>query len=273
VRLLSILRDVASGRLKPEEAEKMIRLFSIASVAGIAELDVGREMRRGVPEIILGEGKSPEEIGALVRTAYRELGRVVVSRLDRRAWKRLDRILPQDMPRQYHERARLLTVGGRDGYSTGGRVGVVTAGTADIPVAEEAAVIARWLGCEAYTYYDVGVAGLHRLSKALRELVEKDVDVVVVAAGAEGALPSVVTGLLDIPVIGLPTSSGYGYGGKGEAALLSMLQSCPLGLSVVNIDGGVAAGVAAALIANRVARFRGPPRGVDAQQPQGPSKV
>jgi NCAIR mutase (PurE)-related protein len=243
----------------------MIKLFAIASVPGIAELDVGREMRRGVPEIILGEGKSPEQISALVRAAYREVGQVVVSRLDRRAWKRLDGLLPQEMPRKYHERARLLTVGSRDEYSTGGRVGVVTAGTGDIPVAEEVVVIARWLGCEAYAYYDVGVAGLHRLSKALRELVKKDVDVVVVAAGAEGALPSVLTGLVDIPVIGLPTSSGFGYGGKGEAALLSMLQSCPLGLTVVNIDGGVAAGVVAALIANRAARFRGQPRGADAK--------
>jgi NCAIR mutase (PurE)-related protein len=138
----------------------------------------------------------------------------------------------------------------------GGRVGVLTAGTSDIPRAEEAEVIAREMGCQVVSAYDVGVAGLHRLAEPLRQFKERRVDVVVVAAGMDGALPSVVAGLVDVPVIGLPTSIGYGLGGRGVAALLSMLQTCAPGLTVVNIDNGIGAGATAALIANRVAAAR-----------------
>jgi NCAIR mutase (PurE)-related protein len=138
----------------------------------------------------------------------------------------------------------------------GGHVGVISAGTSDIPVAEEAAVIAKEMGCQVTCIYDVGVAGLHRLLQPLRDLLAHEVDVIIVAAGMDGALPSVVAGLVPVPVIGLPTSIGYGLGGKGVAALLSMLQTCAPGLSVVNIDNGVGAGITAALIANRVAHAR-----------------
>ncbi len=140
--------------------------------------------------------------------------------------------------------------------STGGLVGVISAGTSDIPVAEEAALIAEEIGCHVTRIYDVGVAGLHRLMEPLRNLLSNGVDVIIVAAGMDGALPSVVAGLVPVPVIGLPTSIGYGMGGKGVAALLSMLQTCVPGLSVVNIDNGVGAGSTAAIIANRVAQAR-----------------
>jgi hypothetical protein len=134
---------------------------------------------------------------------------------------------------------------------------VLTAGTSDIPAAEEAALICREMGCEVHTVYDVGVAGLHRLWEPLRLLLEEaEVDVLIVAAGMDGALPSVVSGLVDVPVVGLPTSIGYGLGGKGEAALLSMLQTCSPGMAVVNIDNGVGAGAMAGLIANRMAAAR-----------------
>src|SRR5437764_6429008 len=139
---------------------------------------------------------------------------------------------------------------------TGGHVGVITAGTSDIPVAEEAALIAKEMGCQVTCIYDVGVAGLHRLFQPLRDLIAHEVDIVIVAAGMDGALPSVVAGLVPVPVIGLPTSIGYGLCGKGVAALLSMLHTCAPGLSVVNIDNGVGAGITAAMIANRVARAR-----------------
>jgi NCAIR mutase (PurE)-related protein len=135
-------------------------------------------------------------------------------------------------------------------------VGIISAGTSDIPVAEEAAIIAEEMGCQVTCIYDVGVAGLHRLVEPLRNLLSSGVDAIVVAAGMDGALPSVVAGLVPVPVIGLPTSIGYGLGGKGIAALLSMLQTCAPGLSVVNIDNGVGAGTTAALIANRVAQAR-----------------
>jgi len=140
---------------------------------------------------------------------------------------------------------------------TGGRVGVITAGTSDQPVAEEATLVLREMGCSVTTAYDVGVAGLHRLFDPLRRLLgEAQVDVIIVAAGMDGALPSVVSGLVDVPVIGLPTSVGYGLGGQGEAAILTMLQSCSPGISVVNIDNGVGAAAVAGLIAVRCARAR-----------------
>ncbi len=132
----------------------------------------------------------------------------------------------------------------------------MTAGTSDIPIAEEAAVVAAEMGSVVISAYDVGVAGLHRLAAPLRDMRERGVDAIVVAAGMDGALPSVVAGLVDVPVIGLPTSVGYGLGGRGVAALLSMLQTCAPGLAVVNIDNGVGAGATAALIANRVAAAR-----------------
>jgi NCAIR mutase (PurE)-related protein len=135
-----------------------------------------------------------------------------------------------------------------------GRVGVITAGTSDVPWAEEAALLCREMGCQVTTVYDVGVAGIHRLWEPLHHLLdEARVDVIIVAAGMDGALPSVVSGLVDVPVIGLPTSVGYGMGGQGEAALLSMLQTCAPGMAVVNIDNGIGAGAMAGLIANRVA--------------------
>jgi NCAIR mutase (PurE)-related protein len=139
---------------------------------------------------------------------------------------------------------------------TGGVVGVLTAGTSDAPVADEAAFVCREMGCRVIRADDVGVAGLHRLEAPLRSLRNEGADVAIVVAGMDGALPSVVAGLLDVPVIGLPTSIGYGLGGQGVAALLSMLQTCAPGLTVVNIDNGVGAGATAALIANRVAAAR-----------------
>jgi hypothetical protein len=132
-----------------------------------------------------------------------------------------------------------------------GCVGLLSAGTSDIPVAEEAALVARYMGCRVEKAYDVGVAGVHRLLEPLTRIIEAQADAVVVAAGMEGALPSVVAGLVDIPVIGLPTSTGYGLGGDGTSALYSILQSCSPGLVAVNIDNGIGAGAAAALIARR----------------------
>jgi NCAIR mutase (PurE)-related protein len=160
---------------------------------------------------------------------------------------------------QWHEAARAVVIRqeGQVAPADGGRVGILTAGTSDQPAAEEAAVVCREMGCDVRLVYDVGVAGLHRLFAPLEALLgEEGVDVLIVAAGMDGALPSVVSGLADVPVIGLPTSVGYGMGGQGQAALYSMLQTCSPGLAVVNIDNGVGAGAMAGLIANRVALAR-----------------
>ena len=156
---------------------------------------------------------------------------------------------------EWHELARIAVIRHKSfkSPSTGGRVGIITAGTSDLPVAQQAAVMASEMGCQVKMVSDVGVAGIHRLVEPLSQLLDSDVDVLIVAAGMDGALPSVVAGLVRLPVIGLPTSNGYGLGGRGQAALLSMLQTCSPGLVVVNIDNGIGAGASAALIANRVA--------------------
>lgn len=219
--------------------------------------DPGREQRKGVPEVIFGETKANAQIISMAQGLLAGTGRAIISRM------RSDSIaVVQNAFREYsistREAARAMVIY-TPGYvrkSTGGSVGVISAGTSDIPVAEEAALIAEEMGCRVTCIYDVGVAGLHRLVNPLHNLLADGVDAIIVAAGMDGALPSVIAGLVPVPVIGLPTSIGYGLGGKGLAALLAMLQTCAPGLSVVNIDNGVGAGITAALIANRVAQAR-----------------
>ena len=219
--------------------------------------DSQREQRKGAPEVIFGETKDIAQIVTMARDILKETGRAIISRVQPEAVAALREAFKTSSVR-VRENARAVVIY-ESGYvhrSTGGHVGVISAGTSDIPVAEEAALIAEEMGCEVTCIYDVGVAGLHRLFEPLRDLLSKEVDAIIVAAGMDGALPSVVAGLVPVPVIGLPTSIGYGIGGKGIAALLSMLQTCAPGLSVVNIDNGVGAGITAAMIANGVARAR-----------------
>lgn len=219
--------------------------------------DTAREQRKGAPEVIFGETKETAQIIAMAQMLLAKTGRAVISRMSPEALNAVQAAFRDDVVRT-REVAHAMVIYRADYVrrNTGGHVGVISAGTSDIPVAEEAALIAEEMGCQVTCIYDVGVAGLHRLIGPLRDLLAHDVDAIVVAAGMDGALPSVVAGLVPVPVIGLPTSIGYGMGGKGIAALLSMLQTCAPGLSVVNIDNGVGAGITAALIANRVAQTR-----------------
>ena len=219
--------------------------------------DIGREQRKGTPEVIFGETKGVAQIIAMAQELLKESGRAIISRVQPEAIAPLQ-VAFQEYTVYVHESARSMVIYKPDFVRprSGGHVGVISAGTSDIPVAEEAALIAGEMGCCVTRIYDVGVAGLHRLVEPLRNLLSNDVDAIIVAAGMDGALPSVVAGIVPVPVIGLPTSIGYGFGGKGIAALLSMLQTCAPGLSVVNIDNGVGAGITAALIANRVAQAR-----------------
>jgi len=219
--------------------------------------DAGREQRKGIPEVIFGEAKAVPQIIAMAQTLLDGSGRAIISRVQPEAIVSL-RAAFQAYTVYVREAARAMVIYKSDYVrrSTGGHVGIISAGTSDIPVAEEAALIAEEMGCRVTCIYDVGVAGLHRLIEPLRNLLSTEVDAIIVAAGMDGALPSVVTGLVPVPVIGLPTSIGYGLGGKGVAALLAMLQTCAPGLTVVNIDNGVGAGSTAALIANRVAQAR-----------------
>lgn len=229
-------------------------------VEDVARLDVAREARTGIPEVVLAEGKADAHLVSIVAAFAQRRERVLVSRL---APERLPLLRNLDLNLDYHESARFLVASkdGRPAPRTGGRVLVLAAGTADVGVAEEARIMAHELGCETRAAYDVGVAGIHRLYPELDKA--QWADVVIVAAGREGALAPVVAGLVDRPVIGLPVSVGYGMGGRGEAALLTMLQSCSP-LVCVNIDAGVVAGACAAQIANRVARARESPGESDA---------
>lgn len=236
--------------LQPSEINQVSTVIEIRP-------DVHREQRKGVPEVIFGETKDIDQIISMTRTLLDTTGRTIISRVQTEAIEVLREVFSSFHVRVYGT-ARAVVISKPDYilHRTGGQVGVISAGTSDIPVAQEAALIAEEMGCEVTCIYDVGVAGLHRLLDPLRNLLSKEVDAIIVAAGMDGALPSVVAGLVPVPVIGLPTSIGYGMGGKGVAALLSMLQTCAPGLSVVNIDNGVGAGITAAMIANRVARAR-----------------
>ena len=227
-------------------------------VGGIARLDVSRATRRGVPEIILAEGKSEDDLAAICSSMLEHNHRTIVSRVSDSQLSMLRRNFGASHILEEFKHARCVVIKQKDFVPkmTGGKVGILTAGTADLGVAEEAQMIANEMGCLTYLEADAGVAGIHRLSEPLITLIKNDVDCLIVVAGREGALPTVVAGLVDIPLISVPTSSGYGYGGKGTAALMAMLQACSLGLAVVNIDSGIAAGVVASQIANRVARAR-----------------
>jgi len=256
--LREILEKVARGEISVNEAERLLKIFAIEEIDNLARIDVGRELRKGVPEIIFAEGKTVEELAKLATRMVNETGRAIISRASKEHMERLANLIPEGVKLQVHDKARLIIIKRRDFRvnDKGGRIGILAAGTADVSVAEEAKVIAEEMGCQVLTAYDVGVAGIHRLLKSLKDMIAGDVDVLVVVAGREGALPSVVAGMVDVPVIAVPTSSGYGLGGKGLSALMAMLQSCSLGLAIVNIDGGVPAGAIASIIANRIAKYK-----------------
>ena len=266
---MSLFEELGDGFLLPDSGTERI------VGEGRARLDIHREKRKGIPEIIYAERKTPPDSLAIARAflaASDGPGRAIISR----AQESLRTLVKAELGTVEYEGRTVavqcedypqsgMLVLRREGVTrptTGGRVGVISAGTSDVPMAEEAAVVAREMGCDVTTIYDVGVAGLHRLFGPLQNLLDGDVDVIIVAAGMDGALPSVVTGLVNVPVIGLPTSVGYGLGGKGVGALLTMLQSCAPGLTVVNIDNGVGAGATAALTANRMTGGRGQGSGI-----------
>jgi NCAIR mutase (PurE)-related protein len=242
-----------------KQLELLNQLLNGEQSSSVLEIrpDPHREQRKGAPEVIFGETKETSQIIAMAQGLLAGSGRAIISRIPQQSLAPV-----QEAFRAYtvriREPARAMVIYRPDYVRkyTGGHVGVISAGTSDIPIAEEAALIAEEMGCRVTCIYDVGVAGLHRLMEPLRALLSDEVDAIIVAAGMDGALPSVVAGLVPVPVIGLPTSIGYGMGGKGVAALLAMLQTCAPGLSVVNIDNGVGAGITAALIANRVAQAR-----------------
>ncbi|MFB6301827.1 MAG: nickel pincer cofactor biosynthesis protein LarB [Haloferacaceae archaeon] len=247
-----LLEAVAAGEVTPAEAEA--RLSGYATT-GAGRFDAAREERRGIPEAILAEGKTAAEVADIAATAVETTGRVLVTRADDEAAAAVHDRLPDDARVERDGRARtvLAYAAGVDPPSVDATVATVAAGTADAAAAGEAAVTVQAAGPRVERIDDVGVAHLGRVLDHLDEL--RGADAAIVAAGREGALPTVVAGLVDTPVIGLPVSTGYGHGGNGEAALAGMLQSCTV-LSVVNVDAGFVAGGQAALIARAVAGER-----------------
>jgi NCAIR mutase (PurE)-related protein len=250
-----LLEAVATGSLSPAAAEAELRGYA-TDEAG--RFDAAREGRAGVPEAILAEGKTPAEAAALTVTALETTGRALATRVDDATATAIRETVAEEFPAatvDRDERARTVVARAAD-YETpdlDARIAVVTAGTADAEPAGEAAVVLRELGATVERIDDVGVAGLPRSLDALETIREQDV--VVVAAGREGALPTVVAGQVDAPVVGVPVSTGYGHGGEGRAALAGMLQSCAP-LAVVNVDAGFAAAVHAGRIARAVAGAR-----------------
>jgi hypothetical protein len=237
----ALLERVAAGETSPDEALESIRRLPFEDI-GFAKIDHHRALRCGVPEVILCEGKSPEQVAGIAERIVAAGSSLLATRAAPEHFEAVSAACPEA---RYHAGARCITVH-REEAEPVGCVTVVTAGTGDLPVAEEAAVTARMLGAHTKVISDVGVAGLHRLLAYRKELAEANV--LVVVAGMEGALASVVGGLVAKPVIAVPTSVGYGASFGGVTALLTMLNSCAAGVSVVNIDNGFGAGYSAALI-------------------------
>jgi len=242
---LTLLTQIRDGAVSPEDAMLRLRTAPFEDL-GYAKPDHHRGLRRGVPEVIYGAGKSPNQIVGIA-SAMRSGGQgtIIITRISKESAESVNK----DLPITYYAEARIGIVGEMPAPDGIGKIVVATGGTSDMPVAEEAAVTAEALGNEAVRLYDVGVAGLHRLMAHLDDIM--DAQVIISIAGMEGALTSVIGGLADCPVIGVPTSVGYGASFGGVSALLSMLNSCASGVSVVNIDNGFGAGYLASLINHR----------------------
>ena len=241
-QIRQLLEQVASGNLEPDKALEQLRDLPFENL-GFAHIDHHRALRTGFPEVIFGQGKTREQILSIAERIIEHGSQMLATRLAEDAAQALVERFPQA---EYDTLARTVLVPAPQTPPQTGLVAVVSAGTSDLPVAREAVVTAQAMGAHVEEIYDVGVAGLHRLL-AYREQLQK-ARVIVVVAGMEGALASVVGGLVDIPVVAVPTSVGYGASLQGVAALLAMLNSCASGVVVVNIDNGFGAGYAAALI-------------------------
>jgi len=237
-----ILKKVYEHRLSPEEAVKHLKDYPYQDL-GFAKIDHHRELRKGIPEIIYGLGKTGPHILKIGREIIRKGGNLLVTRVEPEIYRALKGKIPGAV---YNPAARTITMKQKEAARGKGKILVMTAGTSDIPVAEEAFVTCDILGNETERVYDVGVAGLHRLFGEYERI--NQARVIITVAGMEGALPSVVAGLVSVPVIAVPTSIGYGASFKGLAALLAMLNSCPGGVAVVNIDNGFGAAYLASSI-------------------------
>ncbi len=240
--LEDVLKKVHKGKLTPEEALNTLKDYPYQDLT-FAKIDHHRELRKGYPEIIYGLGKTDEQIITIAQEIIKKKSNLLITKVGESTFKNLKKKIPQA---KFNPLAKTISLKQKKLVSGKGKIIIITAGTSDIPVAEEAAVTCEILGNEVDKIYDVGVAGLHRLFGEYNKI--KQARVIIAVAGMEGALPSVIAGVVDIPLIAVPTSVGYGASMKGLAALLAMLNSCPGGVGVVNIDNGFGAGYLASLI-------------------------
>lgn len=254
--LEQILKSYKENKIKFEESLELIKSLGYISVSDICKLDLYREKRIGVLEAVLAEGKTTSDLLQIAETYINQKGRILITRANVNQIKTLKKKF-KDKCLKIGKYSGTIVIfkKGSTIKKTGGLVALITAGTTDLNVIEEAKMTVNELGCETIDIYDVGVAGYQRLILQMDKLSTFNPDVIIVAAGREGALATLISSLIDVPVIGLPTSSGYGFCGNGISSLISMLQSCSI-LSVVNIDAGFIAGCNAAKIANKMALIR-----------------
>jgi len=240
--ITKILRDVRRGKLSVDDAMDRLRHMPYEDL-GYAKIDHHRSLRQGFPEVIFARGKDPSQVEGIVRGMLRNQHNILITRGDAGLFERVRRV---DASAQFHERSGAISIRRERKIRGKGKILVVCAGTSDIPVAEEALVTADIMGNRAEPLYDVGVAGIHRLLGESRHL--REARVIICVAGMEGALPSVVAGMVGVPVIAVPSSVGYGASFHGLAALLGMLNSCSPNVCVVNIDNGFGAGYLASVM-------------------------
>jgi NCAIR mutase (PurE)-related protein len=250
-----ILIKLLENEISLEEAEKLLKANLIAEVGDLAKLDIFRKTRTGIPEVVYAQNKDPQLLVDIITGFLKSKKFAIISRYN----EEQKNIILEKFSKNYNinvnEMGRIIIIKETSFKfaEKGGIIGIITAGSSDIPVAVEAESIAKAMGAKIISSYDVGIAGIHRIFTPLSNIIKSGAHVIIVCAGMEGTLPGVVAALVDIPVIGVPISSGYGMGEKGKGALITMLQSCSPGLLVVNIDNGFGAGASAAIIANKIA--------------------
>jgi NCAIR mutase (PurE)-related protein len=256
-----ILKKFLEKKISIEEAEKLLKVNNIKQIEEIANFDVSRKYRSGFPEAVLAKGKIYSDLLLIIESYLKDKenkDKLIVTKLDIDSYKKIKKDtfntiqnIEKDFDLNYNEKAKILIIKrNKEGNKKEKKykIGLITAGTSDISIAEEARIICEEGDCKIIKSYDVGIAGIHRLFPEIKKMIKEDVKVIIVCAGMEGALSSVVAGLVDVPVIGVPTSVGYGIGANGKAAIYGMLQSCVPGLAVVNIDNGFGAAIFALTI-------------------------
>ena len=249
-----ILEKLARGEMTVAAAEQELRIYSIEYVGkNLAKIDPLRELRSGIPEVIFAQGKEFKDLLKIILATVSKKKFAVISKVSNECKERLCKELKKNnLKISKGINTILVSTKFHRFPKTNGKVGILCAGTSDIKIAEEAKIIAEVMGCQTVIEYDVGISGIHRTLKAIANIIDAKVHIIIVVAGMEGALGSFVSSVTDIPIVGVPTSIGYGFASNGIAALASMLQTCTMGMSVVNIDNGIGAGAFAAIVANKM---------------------